>query len=93
MKHFRLLCKALLNTEERTHLPNTVLGRISGRARRHVKSKGKDAWLGLEERKYISGHIFAFIQVSGKKLKMAKYVSSFLTHSGHLPRLLECSAF
>lgn len=64
MKYFQLLCKALLNREEKNHFP-WYRSRISGRTECVFESKGKDALL-WGEGKQISGHIFPFIRSSGK---------------------------
>lgn len=73
MKYFQLLCKALLNRQEKNHVQQH-LSRIIRRAECFFESKGKDILLWGEEVKEIPGHIFLFTKSSGKNLKMVKCV-------------------
>lgn len=86
MKYFQLLCKALLNREEKNHF-QWYRSRISGRAECVFESKGKTLCYGEKENR--SQDTFSLSLRAQEKPENGHMCLKFLKHTGHLPQLSE----
>lgn len=86
MKYFQLLCKALLNREEKNHFL-WYLSRIYGKAER-LTSKVRTLCYGEKEENRSQDAISLSVRAQ-EKLENGQMCLKFLKHIGHLPQLSE----